>query len=72
MSVLLRVAALALFATVSWSASAQNYPTRLVHIIAPFGPGASYPTDARSFRVELVAKEGRWTLTGKCLVGPSG
>src|ERR1700688_3255628 len=46
MSVLLRVAALALFATVSWSASAQNYPTRLVHIIAPFGPGG--PSDVFS------------------------
>jgi tripartite-type tricarboxylate transporter receptor subunit TctC len=46
MSVLLRVAALALFATVSWSASAQNYPTRLVHVIAPYGPGG--PSDVFS------------------------
>jgi len=46
MSVLLRVAALALFATASGPASAQNYPTRLVHIIAPFGPGG--PSDVFS------------------------
>jgi tripartite-type tricarboxylate transporter receptor subunit TctC len=47
MSVLLRVAASALFAIASLSgASAQNYPTRLVHVIAPFGPGG--PSDVFS------------------------
>jgi hypothetical protein len=40
--------------------------------LAPFGAGASYPTDARSFRVELVANEGRWTVSGSCAVGPAG
>ena len=47
MSVMLRVVASALFALATWSgASAQNYPTRLVHIIAPFGPGG--PSDVFS------------------------
>jgi Tripartite tricarboxylate transporter family receptor len=47
MSVLLRVAASALCAIASLSvASAQNYPTRLVHVIAPFGPGG--PSDVFS------------------------
>jgi tripartite-type tricarboxylate transporter receptor subunit TctC len=47
MSVLLRVAASALLAIASLSgASAQNYPTRLVHVIAPFGPGG--PSDVFS------------------------
>lgn len=40
--------------------------------LAPFGPGASYPTDDREFRVELVADQGRWTLGGRCAVGPAG
>jgi tripartite-type tricarboxylate transporter receptor subunit TctC len=41
------VAASALFAIASLSdASAQNYPTRLVHVIAPFGPGG--PSDVFS------------------------
>ena len=40
MSAMLRAAALALFAIAPWSgASAQGYPTRLVHVIAPYGPG---------------------------------
>jgi tripartite-type tricarboxylate transporter receptor subunit TctC len=47
MSVMLRVVALALFAIAPWSgASAQNYPTRLVHVIAPYGPGG--PSDVYS------------------------
>src|SRR6516164_4821926 len=47
MSIMLRAAALALFAIAPWSgASAQNYPTRLVHVIAPYGPGG--PSDVFS------------------------
>jgi len=47
MSAMLRAAALALFAIVPWSgASAQGYPTRLVHVIAPYGPGG--PSDVFS------------------------
>jgi tripartite-type tricarboxylate transporter receptor subunit TctC len=47
MSVMLRVAALALLAIAPWcGAAAQNYPTRLVHVIAPYGPGA--PSDVYS------------------------
>ena len=47
MSIMLRAAALALFAIAPWSgASAQNYPTRLVHVIAPYGPGG--PSDVLS------------------------
>ena len=51
MNVTLRVVASALFALVSLisavsGALAQNYPTRLVHVIAPFGPGG--PSDVFS------------------------
>jgi len=47
MNIMLRAAALALFAIAPWSgASAQNYPTRLVHVIAPYGPGG--PSDVFS------------------------
>ena len=47
MSAMPRAAALALFAIVPWSgASAQGYPTRLVHVIAPYGPGG--PSDVFS------------------------
>jgi hypothetical protein len=36
MSVMLRAAAVALLAVAQWSgAAAQNYPTRLVHVVAP-------------------------------------
>jgi hypothetical protein len=37
-----------------------------------FGPKVEYPTDDRAFRVQLVADQGTWTLTGKCVVGPAG
>ena len=37
-----------------------------------FGPKVEYPTDDRAFRVQLVADEGMWTVTGKCVVGPAG
>jgi tripartite-type tricarboxylate transporter receptor subunit TctC len=51
MNVTLRVVASALFALVSLisavsGALAQNYPTRLVHVIAPYGPGG--PSDVFS------------------------
>jgi tripartite-type tricarboxylate transporter receptor subunit TctC len=56
MSVLLRVAASTVFALLSWSAaSAQNYPTRLVHVIAPYGPGG--PSDVFSRIVSLKLSE---------------
>jgi tripartite-type tricarboxylate transporter receptor subunit TctC len=56
MSVLLRVAVSALFAIASLSgASAQNYPTRLVHVIAPFGPGG--PSDVFSRNVAQKLSE---------------
>ncbi|MEO7096588.1 MAG: hypothetical protein ABI175_25240 [Polyangiales bacterium] len=37
-----------------------------------FGPKVDYPNDDRGFRVELVADQGMWTITGTCVVGPSG
>jgi len=37
-----------------------------------FGPGVTYPSDDRVVRVELVAKEGMWTLSTTCIVGPAG
>jgi len=40
--------------------------------LSPFGHDAGYPTEDRAFRVELVADQGKWTLTGKCVVGPAG
>src|SRR5271165_2100551 len=51
MNVTLRVVASALFAQLSLisassSALAQNYPNRLVHVIAPYGPGG--PSDVFS------------------------
>jgi tripartite-type tricarboxylate transporter receptor subunit TctC len=50
MTVILRFASLALAAT-TWAASpsvapAQDYPTRIVHVIAPYGPGG--PSDVFS------------------------
>src|ERR1700759_1773245 len=47
MNVTLRVVGSALFAlTAASGAQAQNYPTRLVHVIAPYGPGG--PSDVFS------------------------
>ncbi len=37
-----------------------------------YGPSATYPTEARSFRAELVSDQGTFTLTGTCEVGPAG
>jgi tripartite-type tricarboxylate transporter receptor subunit TctC len=56
MSVMLRVVASALFAFASWSgASAQSYPNRLVHVIAPYGPGG--PSDVFSRIVAMKLSE---------------
>jgi tripartite-type tricarboxylate transporter receptor subunit TctC len=58
MTAMLRAAALALFAIAPWSgASAQGYPTRLVHVIAPYGPGG--PSDVFS---RIVAQKLSETL----------
>lgn len=40
--------------------------------LAPFGKAATYPTDDRAFRVELVAGPRIWTIKGTCVVGPAG
>lgn len=37
-----------------------------------YGPGATYPTEPRSFRAELVSDQGTFALTGTCDVGPAG
>lgn len=37
-----------------------------------YGPGATYPTEPRSYRAELVSDQGTFTLTGTCEVGPAG
>lgn len=40
--------------------------------LAPFGKTATYPTDARAFRVTLTAGTRTWTLEGTCEVGRAG
>src|SRR5450631_3766557 len=61
MAVIMRFATLALLAVVfaapSSPAPAQEYPTRLVHVIAPFGPGG--PSDVFS---RIVAQKLSETL----------
>lgn len=40
--------------------------------MAPFGAGATYPTEDRKFRVELETSVGSFVIEGTCVVGPAG
>lgn len=40
--------------------------------LSAFGPGASYPTEDRRFRVELETSAGSHVIEGLCVVGPAG
>jgi len=37
-----------------------------------YGKGATYPTEPRSFRVELESDQGQFALIGTCEPGPAG
>src|ERR1041384_1155661 len=56
------IAVLCLALTAALPVAAQDYPSRPVHIIAPFGPGAATDTVARVIAAELTR------LTGQAVV----
>ena len=67
----MRLAMLALFAaalaTLSVQARAQDYPTRVVHVVAPFGPGGPADVFSRIVAQKLsdTLKRDSWSRTGR-------